>query len=173
MIMKKRILIDMDGVLADVYKSLIDYQYTQKGIIKTEYELNGLEERTAFPDIVTILKTPGFFLNLPLMEDCRDGLAYLNEKYEIVIVSSATEFDNCLNDKHNWLKNNFPFLHWSQIIHCGSKKGITGDIMIDDHPKNLDYFSGQRIIFTQPHNYDIHKEEYTRVKSWNDIMKLL
>ena len=156
--MKKRILVDMDGVLADVYKSLINYQYTQKGINMTEQELMGVEERTAFPDITSIVCSNRFFYHSPLMVDSVEGLKYLNDRYELLIVSSATEFSGCLNDKQQWLEEHFPFIHFSQMIFCGRKDCIQGDIMIDDHPKNLDHFCGERYIFTQPHNADLNNE---------------
>ena len=42
--MKKRILVDMDGVLANVYISFINKQYTEKGIKKEYTDLIGLKE---------------------------------------------------------------------------------------------------------------------------------
>ena len=59
------------------------------------------------------------------------------------------------------------------MIFCGSKDSIKGDIMIDDHPKNLSKFEGKRILFTQPHNVYSHDESYHRVSGWKDIMDIL
>lgn len=170
---KQRILVDMDGVLADVYKPLIAKQYTERGIAKTEQELNGVEEREAFLDIALIVSNTHFFADVPIMDGSYEGLRYLNEKYDVKIVSSAMEFDNCLDDKFNWMKRNFPFIGWKQIILCGVKEGIMGDIMLDDHPKNLDNFSGKRYIFTQPHNIALSDSTYTRINNWEQIKELL
>ena len=142
--MKKKILIDMDGVLADVYKSLIRYQYTDRGVEKTEDQLNGIEEYKAFPDLREIVSNNRFFYYAPLMADCVEGLKYLNEKYDLLIVSAATEFPNCINDKQQWLEKYFPFISFRQMIFCGQKDSIMGDIMIDDHPKNLSLFKGEK-----------------------------
>ena len=101
------------------------------------------------------------------------GLKYLNDKYKVLIVSSATEFPNSLTEKQRWLNEYFPFITWEQMIFCGRKDSIQGDIMIDDHPKNLRTFGGRRILFTQPHNMCIDEASYQRVSGWEEIMNLL
>ena len=105
------------------------------------------------------------------MPDAIETLEYLNNKYEVIIVSSATEFPGCIDDKQKWLNKHFPFIKWEQMVFCGKKHMINGDIMIDDHPKNLDTFNGDKIIFTQPHNVDQHN--YTRINNWKEIYKIL
>ena len=171
--MKKRILVDMDGVLADVYVPLIEKEYKARGIEITQDELNGKEERLVFPNLSKIASSNEFFLNAPLIEDAIEGLRYLNEKYDLLIVSSATEFSGCINDKQRWLEKHFPFISWRQMIFCGRKSSICGDIMLDDHPKNLDNFKGKKYIFTQPHNFNIENPDYTRVNSWKEIKDIL
>ena len=67
--MKKRVLVDMDGVLADVYHQFIKYEERDSGTrIKIE-ESKGLDETIAFPNVVRHLHEPGFFRNLQVMED--------------------------------------------------------------------------------------------------------
>ena len=46
------------------------------------------------------------------------------------------------------------------MIFYGSKENIRGDIMIDDHSKNLSKFDGERILFNQPHNVYAHNKSY-------------
>jgi len=58
------------------------------------------------------------------------------------------------------------------MIFCGKKDSIKGDIMIDDHPKNLKNFDGEKILFTQPHNSLIVDEGYKRVESWKQIVEI-
>ena len=171
--MKTKILIDMDGVLADVYKPLIMEEYTKNNKIINESDLNGIAEYDAFPNLRKIVTSNNFFRNAPIMDGSIEGLKYLNEKYDVLIVSSATEFPNCINDKQNWLEEQFPFISLEQMIFCGKKESVCGDIMIDDHPKNLVYFKGKKIIFTQPHNYNINNSEYIRVFSWKEIQNIL
>jgi 5'(3')-deoxyribonucleotidase len=75
------------------------------------------------------------------------------------------EFPLGLPEKHEWLAEHFPFISWKQIVFCGSKAVAQGDIMIDDHYKNLDHFEGHSILFTQPHNKGHDDKGHTRVSS--------
>ncbi|WP_244436591.1 MULTISPECIES: 5' nucleotidase, NT5C type [Bacteroides] len=45
--------------------------------------------------------------------------------------------------------------------------------MIDDHPKNLSTFDGERYLFAQPHNMRVPDRNYHRVSGWQDIIRLL
>ncbi|MEI9865673.1 MAG: hypothetical protein WDN00_14205 [Limisphaerales bacterium] len=97
----------------------------------------------------------------------------MNDRYELFIVSAATEFPQSLGEKVEWLEEHFPFITWQQIVLCGSKKVITGDIMIDDHFKNLDFFKGRTLLFTQPHNQNQNDKGHERVNSWGEVARLL
>lgn len=171
--MKKTVLVDMDGVLADIYPHFIALEEKESGIQLDIKSLDGKLEEDAFPSFYKIVNQPDFFRTVPLISDSVVGLAYLNNKYDVVVVSSATEFPTSLTAKHAWLGEHFPFITWKQMIFCGSKIHVKGDIMIDDHPKNLSNFDGQRILFSQPHNALICDNSFVRVHNWKEIMNML
>lgn len=168
--MKTQILVDMDGVLADVYAKLINLEYKESGILLTSEKLYGKKEEIAFPSFDRHIRSRGFFRTAPRISDSVEGLRYLNDKYRVLIVSSATEFPNSLIEKQQWLNEFYPFITWEQMIFCGSKDSITGDIMIDDHIKNLGTFNGKKLLFTQPHNVYVDDASLYRVNSWEDII---
>lgn len=169
----QQVLVDMDGVLADIYAHLMAYEYKESGIEPTKQDLYGRLEASAFPSFEKIISSKDFFRTAPVMEYSIEGLRYLNNKYKVLIVSSATEFPNSLNEKHAWLTEFFPFISWTQMIFCGNKESIRGDIMIDDHIKNLNSFAGRKILFTQPQNIFIQDASLERVDNWREIMKIL
>lgn len=169
----KRILVDMDGVLVDIYKRFFDLYKEETCQTMTLNEIAGLLEAEAFSNQRKWVSTPGFFRNLPVMQGSQDTLLQLLNFYEIVVVSMATEFPNCLTDKLLWLHDNFPFISWKQIVFCGDKNLVKADIMIDDHLKNLDNFSGETIMFTQPHNMLLKDPGHKRVNSWDEIKNYL
>lgn len=171
--MKKHVLVDMDGVLADIYPHFIALEEKESGIRLDINSLDGKLEEEAFPSFYKIVNQPDFFRTVPLVPHSQEGLRYLNNKYNVVIVSSATEFPTSLVAKHAWLGEHFPFIGWQQMIFCGSKIHVKGDIMIDDHPKNLSNFEGQRILFSQPHNALVTEASFERVNSWHQIMEML
>jgi len=169
----KTLLVDMDGVLADVYAQLLKIEYEEKGIKHKIESLYGKMESEAFENGYDYVHRPGFFQTAPLIPGCVEGLQYLNDKYNLLIVSSATEFPNSPTEKLKWMHQHFPFINWKQIVLCGRKDVIKGDIMLDDHPKNLNYFEGRKIIFTQPHNIYIENPSYERANNWEEVMDIL
>jgi len=170
---KKRLLVDMDGVLADVNVQFVLFEEKETGRKLDLIALAGEAEFVAFPNGRKHVSQKGFFRDAPAMENAVDVLKILNEKYELFIVSAAMEFPTSLPEKHDWLAEHFPFIRWQQIVFLGSKTIVQGDIMIDDHYKNLDYFKGQTILFTQPHNEGHDDKGHTRVANWKDIEKIL
>jgi len=169
----KRILVDMDGVLADVYPRFFELYELETGNKKTMSEIIGLKEGEAFPELYKWVETPGFFRTIPVMPDSQRVLKLLNKAYEILVISMATEFPVGLTDKQMWINDHFPFISWKQVIFCGNKSIIPADLMIDDHFKNLDHFKGETIIFSQPHNINNTDHQHKIVSSWSEIEKLL
>jgi 5'-nucleotidase len=165
----KRILVDMDGVLADVYSRFLELHEKETGIRKSLEELAGLTEGEAFPAAYGWVAAPGFFRTIPLVPDSQRVLKLLNETYEIIVVSMATQYPASLTDKQLWLNDNFPFISWKQVVFCGDKSLIPADIMIDDHFKNLDHFKGETIMFVQPHNINSTGHHHKKVSSWAEI----
>lgn len=171
---KKRIAIDMDNVMADVVSQFIIWYERETGHLMKVEDMVGINETAAFPDPKLargFLYQPGFFRNPPVMEDCVEVMKKLNEQYEVYIVSAAMEFPNSLGEKYEWLQEHFPFITWHQFVLCGSKAVIKADYMIDDHLKNLDFFDGEKLLFTAPHN--AHITRYTRVNNWKEVAELL
>ncbi|MBL4662970.1 MAG: 5'(3')-deoxyribonucleotidase [Flavobacteriaceae bacterium] len=171
--MKKRLLVDMDGVLADIYKQAAKFEFAESGTVININELDGEDEIVAFPNAVRHVRERGFFRTAPLISNAFDVMQRLNEKYDIFIVSAAMEFPNSLEEKYYWLEEHFSFIPWNRIVFCGSKTVVQGDILIDDHYKNLDPFENRTLLFTQPHNINRSDNGHERVKDWNDIANLL
>jgi 5'-nucleotidase len=163
----------MDGVLADIYAQYLKFEFEDRGIAQRIEDLNGLKETEAFINCPKYVRTRGFFRDAPVINGSIDGLRQLNEKFSVLIVSSATQFPTSLEEKHDWLNEYFPFISWKQMVFCGTKDMIKGDIMIDDHPGNLDLFEGTKMLFTQPHNFHVINSSYQRVANWNELLTLV
>jgi len=94
----------------------------------------------------------------------------LCQKYDVFIVSAATEFKNSLIDKMDWLEEHFPFISWTNIIFCG-RKIVDVDIFIDDRIRNFTDFEGRKLLYTSPHNVTI--TDYERVNNWQEVAQKL
>ncbi|MEP6596214.1 MAG: 5'(3')-deoxyribonucleotidase [Ginsengibacter sp.] len=169
----QRIAIDMDGVLADVYSQFLKMHADEFGQQLAPEDLIGKTESQAFPGIYKYVNSKGFFEDVMVLKDSQKYVKRLNEKYKIFVVSAALEFPGSLIEKQSWLNKHFPFITWQQMVFCGSKEIIKADIMIDDHFKNLDYFTGDTLLFTQPHNQLSSPGKHKRVNTWQEIGTLL
>lgn len=167
----KRLIVDMDDVIADATGQFINFYEREFGVRIERSVLDGKDEGEGFPDNHSVLATfpfrPLFFRTMVANENSQQVLEQLNRKYEVFIVSAAVQFPNSLNEKLDWLAEHFPFLHWKQIVLCGSKAVVYGDYMIDDLPHNLETFNGERFIYTAPHNKHVHG--FKRVNNWREI----
>jgi len=165
----ERVIVDMDEVIADTIGEMICW-YTGKYGLPVDYQkmLGGSWVR-GFPEehqslIRARLQSEGFFRHLPVMKDSVEILAEMNKRYEVFVVSAATEFPNSLRDKLEWLLENFPFLSWKQLALCGDKSWVKGEYMIDDHSRNLSNFPGKKYLFTSAHNLTVNG--YDRINNW-------
>jgi 5'-nucleotidase len=167
---KKRIALDMDEVIADVRPKFLDLYEREFGRRlrredywgKKIYEVGNGARR-----IRDSLFEKGFFADLPVMPGSAEVVRWLWNHYDIYITTAAMEFRSSLEDKYDWLRRHFPFIHWKNIVFCGDKSVISADYMIDDHPHNLRNFSGKGLLYTASHN--IQETAFTRVNDWNEV----
>lgn len=170
---KKRILVDMDGVLSDIYKQFAKYELEDTGKVVAYKDTLGKTEQEAYTNSLNHVVQKGFWRGIPVIEGAVEVLKKINEVYEVFIVSSAMEYPNSLEEKYYWMQEHFPFISWKQLVLCGSKIMASADIMIDDHFKNLDFFEGKTLLFSQPHNYGEDDHNHERVSGWDEISKIL
>jgi 5'(3')-deoxyribonucleotidase len=168
---KLSIAIDMDEVIADPIDKFITIYQQEHGYNYTLDQMHGKEFRELLPPeldhtLREYINRKGFFRDLKLIPDSQEVLKALHEKYEVFIVSAATEFPLSLEDKQAWLADHFPFISWTNIMFCGYKI-VNTDIMIDDRTKNFTRFNGRKLLFTSPHN--INLTEYERVNNWKEV----
>lgn len=167
-----RIALDMDDVLADTHGKLTDIILKDFDTSLTREELNSAPVRTLlhpkqYKKLTEVLNAPGFFRDVPVMEDAQEVVKELSKYYEIFVASAAMEFRNSLIDKFDWLDEFFPFIHWRNRVLCGDKSVIKADYLIDDHTFNLVNFSGKGILFNAAGN--LHEKGFDRVMNWKEI----
>jgi len=167
----KRLIVDMDDVMADATGQFISYYEAEFGVRIDRAILNGKGEGEGFPENHDVIAEfpfrDSFFRTMAVNADCLDVMEQLNKKYEVFIVSAAMEFPQSLSEKLLWINEHFPFISWKQIVFCGSKSVVHGDYMIDDLIHNLERFNGEKFIFTAPHN--IHLNHFSRLNNWKEV----
>jgi 5'(3')-deoxyribonucleotidase len=167
----KRLIIDMDDVIADATGQFINFYEKEFGIRVERDSLNHHDEGRGFPGNYDIVKQfpyrESFFLTMEPNAGSQLIIEELNHKYDLFIVSAAMEFPQSLPEKLKWLTAHFPFLNWKQIVFCGSKAVVHGDYMIDDLAYNLEGFNGEKFLFTAPHN--LHITQFERMNNWEEV----
>ncbi|WP_234733980.1 5' nucleotidase, NT5C type [Tellurirhabdus bombi] len=174
--MKPRIAIDMDDVLADTTGQFItiycrDFDPSALPQQFRDESFHELLEEKVYRQLSDYVYEPGFFADIPVMEEAQEVTQQLAEKYDLFVTTAAMEFRNSFVDKFDWLDRYFAHIPWQNRVFCGDKSILRADIMIDDLPRNLQSFQGEGLLFHAPHNRD--EQGFKRVRSWREIAQIL
>jgi 5'-nucleotidase len=171
---KPRLILDQDDVLADTHGKLAEIVLREFGTELTRTDLyNAPFQETLAPAdqkrLYKLIHAPGFFSDVPVIENAYEAVLELSKKYEIFVATAAMEFPNSFREKYDWLHTHFDFIPWSNIVFCGDKSILSGDFLVDDMPRNLKTFKGKGLLFNAPHN--LKETEYERVMNWEEILR--
>jgi 5'-nucleotidase len=166
------IAVDLDEVTADTVSKRLRRYRADYGVELSGEDISGKQIRDAVPPeqqqaVEACLDEPGFSRDIPLMQDAQRVLQSLSTRFEIFIATSAMDHPVSLYDRYLWLQEYLPFLTDRSYVFCGNKRILKADFLIDDSPRNLEMFSGTRILFTAHHN--IRETRFTRVNDWEEV----
>ncbi|XP_021491169.1 5'(3')-deoxyribonucleotidase, cytosolic type isoform X2 [Meriones unguiculatus] len=140
-----RVLVDMDGVLADFESGLLQgFRRRFPGDPHVP-----LEQRRGFlaseqygalrPDlaekVVSVYEAPGFFLNLEPIPGAVDALREMNNMQDtevFICTSPLRKYDHCVAEKYRWVEQHLGSQFVERIILTRDKTVVMGDLLIDD-----------------------------------------
>ena len=169
--MKKRIIIDMDWVIAKLTKKWLKY-YNEENDDDlqisdiTEWDICKFVKPGAKQSMLELLNRDGFYRDLEVVEDSVEVLRELSEDYELFICTDPFG-PYSLRDKYEWLLEHFPFIKAENFIFTGNKSIVNGEYMIDDAVHHIEKFKGEKLLFGAP--YNINETRFTRLSSWLEI----
>ncbi len=177
-----RILVDMDGVLADLEgeffrrwqerhadKSFVPLQARTTFYIKDEYS----DEHRPF--VEEILCEFGFFRS---MKPIPGGAAALKEMraegHQVFICTSPLErYENCVLEKYQWVEHNLGAEWVGQLVLTADKTILDGDILIDDRPELHGVEPQPRwehVLFDQPYNRNVTDKRRLTWENWREVL---
>lgn len=182
--MPRRILIDVDGVLADMNSSMLaaikevtGHQFSPGDVTSWDYaEALGItpDEETRAWDILDQN------LNFPEYPGARDAVRALKLMgLDVVFVTSPSHTPNWVPERQRWLKKRFG--DSSLIVHTKHKWLIPGVALVDDKPENVEQWAAEHpdgigVLWAQPWNVSAiptMRMNVCRTRDWNVVYNLL
>lgn len=155
--MTTRILIDVDGVLADLVGALcerldgVGYKYTPESFNK--YEFERVLPTLAAEFVRECMAEEGFCASLPWYPNAQAFVECLKEFSDVVAVTKPyPKGPTWAYERANWLHP-----HITRVIQTDVKECVEGDVLIEDYEVNalkwLDaHPDGQALLINRPWN---------------------
>jgi len=180
---KKIILVDMDGVLADLegafltqYRAKFPQHFFLPVEKRRQFYIHNEYPEELSEDIRSIYGAPGFFQHLPMIEGAKEGVLEMQDLgHEVFICTSIpNRYKNSVTEKYLWVAKNFGHEMTKKIIMTKDKTLVHGDILIDDKPllKGVIVPSWEHILYDAPYNQDVKEKRRMTWDNWEEVLKL-
>ena len=180
-----RLLIDMDGVIADFEGEFLrqwKLNHPQKEFIPLE-DRRGFYVREQYPEKYTefvqeIYHNPGFYQNLPPIPGAFDALKEIRNSLNNVFLCTSPmlpKYENCVLEKYHWVFDNLGDDWVNNIILTKDKTIVRGDVLIDDMPEVKGSMTPEwdHVIFDQPYNRNIKDRKRLTWSNWKEILEIV
>uniref|UniRef100_A0A1A8JJJ6 5', 3'-nucleotidase, cytosolic n=1 Tax=Nothobranchius kuhntae TaxID=321403 RepID=A0A1A8JJJ6_NOTKU len=167
-----RVLVDMDGVLADFEGGFLKKyraRYPDEPFVSLD-DRRGLCEKA-----ISIWESKGFFMDLeplPGGVEAVKEMAKMDDTDVFICTSPIKHYQHCPYEKYAWVEKHLGHDFLEQVILTRDKTLIAGDILIDDKPdiqgvvQKPDW---EHILFTACHNKHLSiSSSQRRLLSWMD-----
>ena len=156
---KKKVFIDMDGVLVD-FEGAMKKKYKKNPEFREIYKKN--------PD-----EMPGIFKKPKPVNGAIEAVKKLHDsgKYELFIATTASwKNPKAAYHKRLWIEKHFGKLFEKKMFIAHRKDLLMGDYLIDDRESNgASDFSGELLSF----GWAYEKQQWNEYRTWEDILKRL
>lgn len=184
--MKPRVLLDVDGVLADFVHA---FRIALKKVtgkdefphVREDWDIVkawDIEKHVA-DEVFAHLNAPGTALALPVLDGAKEGVAALQKVADVYIVTSPMQGMTWHREREMWLKAHFG-ISTKKIVHTAAKYVVAGDYLIDDRPSNLDKWeehhpTGRGVLWATRFNQHAQHASPQRacVASWEHVLRVL
>ena len=176
-----RILVDMDGVIADYDGEFLKRwreRYPNRYYVpfkerNTFYIIDSYPEELK-PLAVEILLEPTFFRDMMPMDGAKEALFEMEQMgHEVFICSSPlSTYKNCVLEKYEWVEKVLGPDWVRRIILTKDKTLVKGDYLIDDKPDISGVENSpnwEHILYDRPYNRNVKKRRLTW-ENWKEVL---
>lgn len=177
---RQRILLDVDGVLADFVTPALEIVRNVTGAPVPEDALEDWDIFRAYPKDVQnkfydAFKCEGWCMGLEPYPGSQEGIALLERVADVYFVTSPMHGPHWAYERTLWLKKYFG-VPAKRVVHTNAKYLCVGDIFVDDKFDHVENWQkahphGCSVLWTQPYN---RKNEWPhRATCWEEVHQLV
>jgi 5'(3')-deoxyribonucleotidase len=163
---RPRILLDVDGPIADFVVPALDAIFTVTGRrFSASDHVNGWDifsglglsdEETK--EVFRVMQVPGLCLGIPMVPGAREGIEELRRFADVWAVTSPFGGAHWMHERDAWLVRNMGF-HKSHVLHVRGevKHGVYGNMLVEDKVDTLRswqaaWSGSEAVLFELPYN---------------------
>ena len=180
------LLCDLDAIVADLLDEWLFRINIDHGTAYTKDDIKGFDIHKYVhigEKVYDYIRKEGIFPAIKPIPGAIPALMELDDKHDVYIVSTPSSASVTAMEKLDWCSHYLPFLNRKQIILCGAKELIRGDVLIDDSPDNLAAWKkanprGHTITISYPFNEKVavsfRAQDYRNTThAWAEILAYL
>ncbi len=176
--MRKRLLVDVDEVLADFQTPMFDALFDLYGRrMKPEdcevWDCFSVMTPNEKRGVFSIIEHPGWCSSLRPKDGARTAIEALRKIVDVFAVTSPFPSRTWVHERDHWLKTHFDFSN-KEIVHTSAKYLVKGDAFLDDNPAHViewkrEHPEALAMLWHIP-NTRLLGHDDLRVRSWNEVI---
>lgn len=163
--MRKRLLCDVDGVIADFTGFYLKLVENVSGCVYAREQVRrwSMKDSLGLPDWVEqdvnrLIHEPGSGLKIEAYPEAVEAVRSLSAAYDLYFVTSPfATAPTWVHDREQWLAKHFGRDLAKKVVHTDRKYLIAGDALVDDKPSHVEEWSsahpaGVAVLWNTPAN---------------------
>lgn len=176
-----RILIDLDGVIADIDKSFIEawkHKYPNAPApdpgTRKEFYIGEEFGEDSGKKAYEIFREKGFFRHTPMMPGCKTALSEMlkmgNEVY--IVTSAGNNMPYAASEKYQWVDEHLGVDWVDRLVITRSKYVVSGDVLIDDKPEvyNHEKANWEHVLYDASYNKQTGNKRRLNWANWKEVL---